>query len=104
MFIPSRPQIAMVVSDLSRLLGLGSDGPVTQSQPPSRAELRISTRPVTGERCELRFGCCPSFDPRTALLDALGAFLRRIGRIAGFVLERENSSHPFERIYIGKIC
>src|SRR5437870_2953535 len=81
----------------SRLLGLGNGRAVAQSQSPPRAELCIRAQPVAGSGRELWLRCGSGFGPRAALLGAFRAFLRRIGRIAGFVLECENSSHPFER-------
>lgn len=100
--MPSRPRIAIIFGP-RWLLGLGNGGAVAQSQPPPRAKLCIRTQPVGGGRCGLRFGCGSGFDRRAAIVGAFRAFLRSIGRIAGFVLKRENSSHPFERIQIGKI-
>ena len=52
----------------------------------------------------MRFGWHCVFDPWAAIVSVYRAFLRGIGRIVGFVFDREGTRHPFEGFYIGKIC
>jgi hypothetical protein len=87
-----------------RLLDLGSYRPVTQSQPPPRAQFCVRTRPVAGWRCELWFGCRCVFDRRAVIVGFFRTFLRKIGGVAGFIFDGERSSYTFECFHIGKIC
>ena len=92
-------------SDLSRLFGLGATGRSRRANRHREPDFPSGLRPVCRRSRRVAVRTALRFRSARLPSSAVSGFsCEGFGGFVGLVFDREDSSHPFEGFYIGKIC